>query len=61
MLSYSPSGPPKLRYISNGLRSKALELLIWGIQYLHHGLQTLQISNGPPDLRVAADLLQYLQ
>lgn len=61
MLSDRPAGPSELGHIGDGLCSQALQLFVRRVQDGHHGLQTTQISDGLPNLRVTTDLLQDLQ
>ncbi len=61
ILSDHPAGPSELGHIGDGLCSQALQLFVRRVQDGHHGLQTTQISDGLPNLRVTTDLLQDLQ
>ena len=61
ILSHGPPGSPELGHIGDGFGRQALEVLVWGVEDLHHGLQAPQVSDRPPDLRVTTDLLQDLQ
>lgn len=61
MLSDHPAGPSELGHVGDGLCCQALELFVRRVQDRHHGLQASQINDGPPNLRVTADLFQDLQ